>query len=377
MNNVSNNSEINGSISDSDSEREANFLLSRRSSNGIRGGGNINSIREGNSDTHRSCVACGLTHSNGKFSKKQRGFSNVRIRCKSCVQLKNHVLDVTDHRLANNHRDCNSCGLFLPLDEHFSPKEMLKGKSRMKCKSCCIIIREEEKVTSTKSKKASSAVAAAVATDPKLLKVQLLTTTNQNQDTTYHHPSPDLATLTVYELKEMTKARLQSEAAVESEEGSEDQAIPWDRDASPFDFESSELNYNSFGTAAAYLPTHQVAPDMTNLMATEQYNQNTTIQQCTTGIPSYSYSDNYNSCLQLVSHGLIFYIYVYVSSRTVLFESPKKLFRNSQYIFLNSNYYHHYLLSNIRDHTIIIIMIIVFLLIVIHINMNQLHYHYR
>jgi len=95
--------------------------------------------------------------------------------------------------------------------------------------------------------------------------------TNSNSMSTHKLPHG----LTVYELKEMTKARLQFEAAEKSEEGGENQATPRDRGVSPLDFETSELirengNYNSFGTAVAYLPNHQMAPTMLQAQQQQQ-----------------------------------------------------------------------------------------------------------
>ena len=71
--------------------------------------------------------------------------------------------------------------------------------------------------------------------------------------------------LTVYELKEMTKARLQCE---KSNDADESQATSRERGVSPLDFEYGEAilenaNYDSVAATTAYLPNHHVAaPNM-------------------------------------------------------------------------------------------------------------------
>lgn len=96
---------------------------------------------------------------------------------------------------------------------------------------------------------------------------------NRNNSNAIKHKLPH--GLTVHELKEMTKARLQSEAIEKSNEYAEMQAVPRDR-VSPLDFESSEplrdrtmsrdsssagrINTNQ---VASYVhQNHQVAPNM-------------------------------------------------------------------------------------------------------------------
>ena len=77
--------------------------------------------------------------------------------------------------------------------------------------------------------------------------------------------------LTVYELKEMTKARLQSEAAEKINEGVENQTTPRDRGVSPLDFDSVESareNTNcSLASAGVYMSKQDVAP---NTLQTQQ-----------------------------------------------------------------------------------------------------------
>jgi len=79
--------------------------------------------------------------------------------------------------------------------------------------------------------------------------------------------------LTVYELKEMTKARLQCEKSNESDES---EVTSRDRGVSPLDFEYGEAilenaNYNSVAATTAYLPNHHVAAS--NMLQQQQQQQ--------------------------------------------------------------------------------------------------------
>lgn len=95
---------------------------------------------------------------------------------------------------------------------------------------------------------------------------------SRNNSNTIKHKLPH--GLTVHELKEMTKARLQSEAVEKSNECAEMQAVSRDR-VSPLDFDSAEpvrdrtMSRDSSSTgrinsnqAASYVPKQQVAPKM-------------------------------------------------------------------------------------------------------------------
>jgi len=153
-------------------------------------------IRGGNSGTHRDCVSCvdgPMTLPNSKFSNTQLSYSNVRIRCKACVNSQRHKNNVTDHhqQLSSTHqRDCNDCGLFLPLKTHFSGKELTKGKNKMKCKSCCILLQEREKNAKDVQRNKAENRAANVHSTKKLQLSSAMMTKNKTNSThvsTYDH----------------------------------------------------------------------------------------------------------------------------------------------------------------------------------------------